>query len=137
MRGAKVDRLCEIWDAWASNKGVTDGPPFASRNDLYETIDNTKLGDAPWKSFSVSYTGPRPEAPKPTPGWMDKEYEVWYRDPKTVLENQLANPEFKNHIHYAPFREYGTDGQRHWQDLMSANWAWSQAVCYHPWHWLL
>jgi hypothetical protein len=59
---------------------------------------------------------------------MLAEYEVWHRDPRTVLHQQLANPDFKGEIHYAPFQETDANGERRWQDLMSANWAWKQAV---------
>lgn len=44
------------------------------------------------------------------------------------MENQLANPDFKDQVHYAPFQEFDQDGKRQWQDLMSGNWAWSQVV---------
>lgn len=59
---------------------------------------------------------------------MDAEYEVWHRDPRTVIQQQLSNPDFKDAIHYAPFRETTDKGERRWQDLMSGNWAWKQAV---------
>lgn len=120
-----ADRVNELMDILAAKYRH---PPFADIKDMHSQIDATKLGDVPWESFSVTYCGPKPEDAENVPSWMEAEYEVWFRDPQTVLENQLANPDFKDGIHYAPFREYGSDGKRQWQDLMSGNWAWSQAV---------
>lgn len=120
-----AERVNELMDILAAKYG---DPPFADIKDMHSQIDATKLGDVPWESFSVTYSGPKPEDPQNVPPWMEAEYEVWFRDPQTVIENQLANPDFKDGIHYAPFREYGPDGKRRWQDLMSGNWAWSQAV---------
>lgn len=126
MPAKQIDALLDIWAS--KHDGNT---PFANHKDMYSRIDSIKLGDAPWNCFTVSYTGQKPNADNPdaeVPPWMDAEYEVWYRDPKAVLEQQIGNPELKDHIHYAPFQEFGADGERRWQDLMSANWAWSQAV---------
>ncbi|KAG2340120.1 hypothetical protein BDR05DRAFT_977427 [Suillus weaverae] len=70
-----------------------DSPPFADHKDLHKVIDATQLGDVPWQCLSVKY--------------MDKEYEVWYRDPHIMAHNMLANPTYK--------------------DFMSGDWAWQQA----------
>jgi Plavaka transposase len=121
MSGGQIDELMDLWAA----KGRD--PPFANHKDIYDTIDSTPLGDAPWKSFSVSYAGPMPD--EDIPLWMLDEFEVWHRDPRVVIQHQLANPDFVDGIHYAPYQEFGADGERRWQDLMSANWPWKQAVC--------
>ncbi|KAF8798474.1 hypothetical protein BYT27DRAFT_7122845, partial [Phlegmacium glaucopus] len=115
MPGSQIDELLDIWAA------KSDVPPFADHKDLYRTIDSTIVGDAPWSSFSVTYSGGE------VPPWMLAEYEVWHRDPRIVLHQQLANPDFDGKIHYTPFRETDVNGERRWQDLMSANWAWKQA----------
>ena len=125
MPGSQIDELLDIWAA------KSEDPPFADHKDLYHTIDSTAVGDAPWSSFSVTYSGPRPEEGEEIPPWMLAEYEVWHRDPRTVLHQQLSNTDFNGGIHYAPFRETDANGQRRWQDLMSANWAWKQAVRSH------
>ncbi|KAG1897368.1 uncharacterized protein F5891DRAFT_1129955 [Suillus fuscotomentosus] len=102
-----------------------DTPPFADHKDLYNVIDVTQLGDVPWQSFSVQYTG---ECPEVVPPWMNDEFEVWYRDPCAMVHNILANPTFKDEIDYAPFREYNAlDDARRWKDFMSGDWAWQQA----------
>ncbi|KAG1843170.1 hypothetical protein F4604DRAFT_1596946 [Suillus subluteus] len=105
-----------------------DNPPFADHKDLHKVIDATQLGDVPWQGFSVKYSGERPEN---VPSWMDDEYDVWYRDPRMMAHNILANPTYKKEIDYTPFREYdAADDTRRWKDFMSGDWAWQQAVSY-------
>ncbi|KAM6489655.1 hypothetical protein JOM56_014891 [Amanita muscaria] len=121
---AQIDHLMDIWAC----KTPETGPPFADHKDLYDAIDSIELGDAPWNSFGVSYSGNIPsDEDSEVPPWMLAEYEVWYRNPLAVLENQLANPVFKGKFHAAPFREWKSDDERVWGDVMSGNWAWKQA----------
>lgn len=124
MPGSQIDDLMELW---AAESGAA---PFESHQGLYDIIDSTTLGDAPWNSFSVSYSGDLPNGEIPT--WMTSEYEVWHRNPHTVIRNQLANPDFKDDIDYAPLQEFQENGKRRWTDLMTGNWAWNQAVCCLP-----
>ena len=52
-----------------------------------------------------------------------------FRDPKKVVCNMLANPDFAKEIDLVPYREYDSEvNKRHWCDFMSADWAWKQAV---------
>ncbi|KAG1875828.1 hypothetical protein F4604DRAFT_1880739 [Suillus subluteus] len=104
-----------------------DTPPFADHKDLHNVIDATQLGDVPWQCFSAQYSG---EWPKVVPPWMDDEFEVWFRDPRAMAHNILANPAYKDEIDYVPFREYDAlDDTRRWKDFMSGDWAWQQAYC--------
>ncbi|KAG6807199.1 hypothetical protein H0H92_008439, partial [Tricholoma furcatifolium] len=57
---------------------------------------------------------------------MTDTYEIWFRDPLAIFENQIGNPEFKNEIDVAPKRVFDAKGKRRYRDLMSGNWAWSQ-----------
>jgi hypothetical protein len=127
MSNTGIDDLMKIW---AATLPADAEPPFANHDDLHAKIDSTTLGDAPWQSFSVSYDGPKPVDGE-TPSWMTAEYEVWFRDPQTVLRNQFANPDFDGEIDYAPFQEFGENGERRWQNFMSGNWAYTQAVNVH------
>jgi hypothetical protein len=120
MPGKQIN---DLMDMWTTHSGTA---PFTCRNHLYDMIDSTTLGDAPWESFSVSYSGKLPDDDVPV--WMTTEYEVWHRDPRMVIRNQLANPDFKDEIDYAPYQEFDEKGKRRWTNLMSGNWAWSQAV---------
>lgn len=129
MPAKQIDDLMQIW---ASTLSADEDPPFADHGDLYDTIDATTIGDAPWHSFSITYTGERPEGE--VPPWMDTEYDVWYRDPHVVLQNQLGNPDFKCEFDYAPYQRFNDKGQREWKDFMSANWAYKQVVSYYLLH---
>ncbi|KAI0074316.1 hypothetical protein K474DRAFT_1677225 [Panus rudis PR-1116 ss-1] len=113
----------ELLDYWAETLFPYDAnAPFADHRELLELIDKIEQGDAPWQSFSVSYTGAVPDIPNP-PSWMTQEYEVWYRDPRTVAHNMLGNPTFKDKIDYVPYREYDGTGKQRLQNFMSANWS--------------
>ncbi|KAG9316936.1 hypothetical protein JVU11DRAFT_3019 [Chiua virens] len=94
MSAGKTDMLMDILAS------LYDGqdPPFGSHDDLYESIDAIPYGDCPWQSFSVKYSGSLPEDP---PSWMLVDYDVWYRDPLSLLEQQFQNPEFADAIDYA------------------------------------
>jgi hypothetical protein len=102
-----------------------DSPPFLNHNDLYETIDAIPVGGVPWQSFTFTYEGPKPDNP---PKWMDAEYVVWYRDPHQLFLNMLKNRDFAESFDYAPFRQYDKNGDRRYQNFMSGDWAWKQAV---------
>lgn len=124
MPGTHIDDLMRLWAAKEDSE-----PPYASTDHLYETIDSTTLGDAPWESFSVKYQGPEPaEGAAP---WMTQEYDVWCRNTRTVIRNQLANPDFAGEIDYSAKQVFAADGQREYSDMMSGNWAWQQSVSDH------
>lgn len=100
--------------------------PWTNAEDLYKTIDLIQLGDAPWKSHKILYQGPRP--PGTPPKWMTETYELCTRDSRLVLHNQLASSEFKGNINFVPYQQFDGEGKRIWSNLMSADWAWKQAV---------
>jgi Plavaka transposase len=124
MSATDIDTLLGLWaDSLLEYDGV---PLFNSHRELYKTIDEAKAGDVPWSSFKVKYEGPLPvEEP---PSWMLTEYDVWYRDPHEVVKNMLANTDFDGEMDPAPFRHYNINGDREYQNFMSADWAWNQAV---------
>ncbi|KAF9245384.1 hypothetical protein BU15DRAFT_85684 [Melanogaster broomeanus] len=116
MSAKKINALLHLW-------GIS-----LAVHDLYGMIDATPLGDVPWSSHSISYTGDRSGDIAP---WMDIAYEVHFRDPQQLAQNILKNLDFKDEIDYTPYREWEErpDGtyNRRWRDLMSADWAWNQA----------
>ncbi|KAJ3519338.1 hypothetical protein NMY22_g13253 [Coprinellus aureogranulatus] len=153
MSAGDTNYLMRIWDAWQQrfvdkNEDGDNGvgpsdcdcdsesecgcdheddetyPPFKGQRDLLRTIDSIPQGDIPWRGFQVEYEGEKPENP---PSWMEASYDVWYRDPLEVMEAQLGNPEFADHIDYAAKEVRGDDGQRLYTDLMSGDWAWEQS----------
>jgi hypothetical protein len=127
MSSGDINCLLSLWAASLATHG--DEPPFSKATDLYNTIDSTPLGDAPWESFSLQYNGTRPS--EGVPPWMDAEYDVWFRDPCTLVHNLLSNPDFKSDFDYAPFQEHTSDGVHRFQEFMSGNWSWNQAVSLH------
>ena len=102
-------------------------PPFANHDDPHNAIDSIETGEVPWQSFTVSYAGPKPA--QDVPQWMDQEYTVWYRCPRQILTQQLGNPRFAKEMDWAPKRVYRKGLKREYQDFMSGNWAWQEAVC--------
>jgi Plavaka transposase len=126
MSAGNIDTLLNLWASTLFK--YDDHPPFHDHKDLYDTIDATPLGDVPWESFSMSYNGERPDDPEDVPAWMNDEFQVWYRDPRTVVRNMLSNPDFDGEIDYAPFRQFGDEDERQYQDFMSGDWAWRHAV---------
>ncbi|KAH8106722.1 hypothetical protein BXZ70DRAFT_1069328 [Cristinia sonorae] len=118
-----VDWLMDAFAAFGYSMGKA--PPFDNNSDMHKFIDATPIGDAPWYSFTAKYTGDRPE--HDVPSWMDAGYDVWCRDPRTIIRNMLANPEFKDEFDVAPYREFDSNGVRQYSHLMSGDFAWSQA----------
>jgi len=126
MSAGDIDYLLDIWAATLAPH--RDSPPFKNHKDLYSTVDATPLGDVPWDSFSLKYNGTLPDGE--VPSWMSSEYDVWFRDPRCLVQNLISNPDFLGEFDYSPLREYDADGNRRYQNFMSGNWAWKQAVCF-------
>ncbi|KAJ6582258.1 hypothetical protein B0H19DRAFT_1207698 [Mycena capillaripes] len=122
MSAGDIDTLMQIW---AAKHPETD-PPFSDHVDLYNTIDATDLDHVPWQSFEVCYNLPIPLGDK-TP-WKTQNYTVYFRDPRLILRSQLANPDFKDEMDYAPKQVFAADGSREYEDFMSGNWAWKRAT---------
>ena len=90
----------ELMELWAANIGPDLNPPFANKQDLYDTVDSIDLADVPWQSFSVSFNGKIRKGD--TTPWKHASYEVWFRDPQAILHNQLGNPDFTCEMDFAP-----------------------------------
>jgi hypothetical protein len=125
MSGGDINFILNLWAASLAVHG--DAPPFSSHTEMYNTIDSTPLGDVPWQTFSLQYNGDQPE--DEVPSWMTAEYDVWFRDPRTLVHNLISNPDFKDEFDYAPLQEYDTNGAHRFQNFMSGDWCWKQAVC--------
>lgn len=124
MSAHNVDNLLEIFSAYLHKHG--DQPPFGSCDDLYNTIDRIQVGNIAWNSFGVKFCGDRTENPLP---WMDDVYDVWMREPESAITHIIGDADFKNTMDYVPYREYDTaTDARRWQNFMSGDWAWEEAV---------
>jgi hypothetical protein len=127
MSAGDIDFVFNLWAASLAAHG--DTPPFTNHTDMYDTIDSTPLGDVPWQSFSSQYNGILPDDLDDIPSWMKSEYDVWFRDPQLLVHNIISNPDFKDEFDYAPLQEYSvSDGAHQFQDFMSGDWCWKQAV---------
>ncbi|KAG1729901.1 hypothetical protein EDB19DRAFT_1641622, partial [Suillus lakei] len=129
MSALNINTLLDLWAT--SLLKHNDHPPFADHKDLYKTIDNILIGGVNWQSFNIQYSGDKPAEPD-VPPWMSEWFDIWYCDPHEVIRNILANPDYVNEFDYCPFCEFSVDKDEHrFQDFMSADWAWQQAVCSH------
>ncbi|KAN0107708.1 hypothetical protein V8E52_009875 [Russula decolorans] len=123
MSGGHIDELLSLWATTLVEHGAD--PPFKSHGDLYSTIDATPLEDCPWQSITLHYNGERPE--NNVPSWMTSDYDVWFWDPRTLLENMVSNPDFNGEFDVAPLQEHDMAGNHRFQNFMSGNWSWKQA----------
>ena len=96
MSGKNIDHLFQLWAATTG-----DNPPFSDKEDLYTIIDATTAGNVPpWQCFSISMDVDADD--DTVPSWKTAEYDVYFRDPKVMLESQLANPDFHNKMDLSP-----------------------------------
>ena len=106
MSGTHINDLLQIWAATLSQD---QEPPFVSKNDMYNAIDNLDLGGAPWNYFTMKYNVEIGEGDV-TP-WKHKPFEVWYQDPQIILHNQLENREYADEIDFASKDVHDKDGK--------------------------
>lgn len=124
MSAANIDELMTIWHADASSLGGES--PFVNHGDLYDTIDAIPVGAVSWQCLTVSYTGLRPETD--VPPWMEQTADILFRDPHQLFQEMLANPTFAKDFDCAPMRIFDINGSRRYENFMSGDWAWKQAV---------
>jgi hypothetical protein len=124
MSTRNIDTLLDLWAATLLKHD--DTPPFANHTDLFDTIDSTPLGDVPWQTFALNFSG---EVPDGAPSWMTSAYDVWFRDPRLVVRNMIDNPDYGNQFDSAPTRTFDSKGYRQYQDFMTGDWVWEEAVC--------
>ena len=124
MSARKIDKLLNIWDK--SMENGEDALPFKLHAEVYETIDATGHGDAPWKCFAVSYNG---EAAPNCPSWQLDKWEVYYYDPGIILSHMLDNPDFNGLFDYTAYIGLDKSGKQYWSDFMSGNFAYQRSVC--------
>ncbi|KAJ6467182.1 hypothetical protein C8R47DRAFT_990496 [Mycena vitilis] len=118
MSAKNIDYLLEQWALSLAKH--EDLGPFQNYQHLYETIDATKVGDAPWQCLKTEPLAVGEDAP----AWARQSYEVWYRDPNVVVANMLDNPDFDGAFDTTPYVHVDANGKRRWHDFMSANFAW-------------
>jgi Plavaka transposase len=120
----QIDKALDLWAATVIEFG--GAAPWTNSKELYATIDTIKLSESPWKTHTIRYQGPLP--PGAPPKWMTQTYDLCTRDSRQVLHHQLETTDFKDKISLSPHRQFDSNHQRTWSNLMSADWAWTQAV---------
>jgi hypothetical protein len=108
-----------------------DAAPFKDHKELYEAIDAIAVGEAPWIDWEYDDAAGE-EISADSPSWKRKKHLVRYRDPLKVVKNMLQNESFDGEFDYVPFSEINKKGNRNYHDLMSAQWAWEEAVRLEP-----
>ena len=123
MPVGQIDDLLEII---AAMNAMTGGEGhFTTHKDLYNTINATNLGDAPWNHFNLNYQGKQSAN---SLSWQVEDFTVWFCNPLIVVHNLLSNPNFDGSFNYAPFQERDKDNNHWYENFMSRNWCWNQAV---------
>ncbi|KAF9061853.1 hypothetical protein BDP27DRAFT_1484790 [Rhodocollybia butyracea] len=131
MSQKDVNELLDIWSLFQRQRAQRSGSddnelgPFSEYCDMYGSIDDIHEGGAPWKCFQTSLDD---TLPIDAPEWRKTSYQVWYRDPNTVISNILANPELSKDFDPAPYIHRDKHGTRRWCDFMSGNFAWRHAT---------
>ncbi|KAJ6609298.1 hypothetical protein B0H10DRAFT_2166369 [Mycena sp. CBHHK59/15] len=105
----------DLWAAAVCESGKFG--PWSTAKELYADIDRVRHGDAPWKTYSIRYTGPLPAGTPPR--WMTQEYELCTRDVRQLLHHQLSTTTFKDHVDYVPYRQFNHGGNRKQADIIT------------------
>lgn len=120
----KIDKLLELWATTLVPHD--DSPPIKNHQHLHQQIDMIELGDVRWENAVLKYNGPTPTTTRP-PEWKTAEYNIWYRNPREVIKNILANTDFNGHIDYMAYQEFDGEKQQY-GNVMSGKWSWRQSV---------
>jgi len=123
MSAGDFNMLCKLWGATLLPHD--DTLPFSNHSELCQTINETPVRGVAWETISLSYSGPQPDD---APLWMESTHKIWFRDPRLLFKGMLENPEFQDFFDYAPLRQYDAHGGHQYENVMSGNWAWKQAV---------
>jgi hypothetical protein len=122
-----IGHINELMELWAASTTPLGGSlPFNNAREMHSKIDGALLGNVAWESFQLCFQGDHDDPERPE--WMDAEYTVWYRDLHKVAKNLLSNIDFTNEMDLVPLRSYNAAGCRQYQNFMSGDWSWEQAV---------
>ena len=127
MPAGRIDDLMDIFAALDAN----GTPPYANHEELYGCIDAISP-ERTWQCLSFTHADASTimDGDSSVPAWKKGTYDMWIRDPKSLVQRQLSNPEIKDFIDYAPRQVFGSNHQRVWSDFMTGNWAWEQCVSF-------
>lgn len=133
MSQGNVNKLLDIWSLYERQHteasgcdNCTTNRPFDKHTEMYSCIDSIENGSAAWKCMQTAVDE---SLPINAPTWQKTSYQVWYRNPATVIANILSNPEFANDFDATPYVHLDGAEKRRWANFMSGNFAWRHAVC--------
>lgn len=106
ISGSNVDALLDVWAESMSQSGGV--PPLSNHREMHTVIDSSTLGDVPWQCL---VTAPSENVGGDAPDWMRTPYEIWYRDPETVVSQMLASPEFDGQFDLRPYIDLDEHGK--------------------------
>ncbi|TRM58162.1 hypothetical protein BD626DRAFT_408644 [Schizophyllum amplum] len=119
----EIKAALDIWTAVLLPYGKE--APWKNAEEMYETIDAIQAGVAPWQRVKMRYTG---ELPRGTPPkWMTQTYDLYVRDARALLHQQLASEQFRDALTPIPYVQFNKDDERVVSNFMSGDWAYSQA----------
>ena len=129
MSAGHINLITGLWAA--SLAPHNNSPPFENAKDLCGTIDATPLSNIPWQSFTLSYNEPPPKILEPdgrVPPWTTTDYNIWFCNSHLLVQALIANPKFKGQFDFVPYQENSADSEHCFENFMSGDWAWKQAV---------
>ncbi|KAI6008638.1 hypothetical protein EDC04DRAFT_2964459 [Pisolithus marmoratus] len=116
--------------------------------------NHMSVGAVKWENFKIAYKckcqdgqnvdeqdelielarlGGQDGQDEPNAPWMFNVYDVWYQDLCQVIHNLLRHTNIKDEMDLVPYQEFDVmNKQRCWEDFMSGNWAWEEAVLLTP-----
>jgi hypothetical protein len=124
----QISKGLDLWLSSTLHPGYS-GPPVPWQNvqEMYETVDAIQQGAVPWQTYEIRYQGP---VDANSPKWKLQTYQLSYRDVVRLMEEQIANPDFKDNFYYVPFMELDEQGEPIYSEFFSGEWSWAQCVCY-------
>ena len=95
---------------------------FTSGWTLYQQLDrmNPELGPDSWSVREAKWS---------LAGGASRCITYYYRSPLVCIRYLLKQPCFRDHLVYAPVREYNEAGERMYSEMHTADWWWSTQVC--------
>jgi hypothetical protein len=124
----QISKGLDLWLSSTLHPGYS-GPPILWQNaqEMYDTIDAIQQGAIPWQTYKIKYQGP---VDTNSPKWKLQTYQLSYHNVVHLMEEQLANPDFKDDCYYMPFMELDKKGEPVYSEFFSGEWSWTQCVCF-------
>jgi hypothetical protein len=121
-----IDTILDLWTQSMSEFGASS--PFKNHDELHATIDSSTVGDVPWECLVTRLSDDDDDMDASAPSWTKVTYDVWYRNPDTVISTMLGNPDFEGQFDLRAYIDLDAKGTCKWNNVMSGNIAWRNSV---------